>query len=195
MVSSCIRAFPVAQIRPNSHKIVSSCIRAFLFAQIRPDLHKIVSSSLRAFPVAKICPNSHKIIFRALPMWFSKNWDFTKIGISRIFMDFRALFGGFQVPTEAQFLREIPILGKTTWEGLRLNKEGFFISWQQGCMYKVKDAWSNSNEVQGEIIAKKGRNFFLPSIDTEILQFLLFYTFFFFLGDFFLPLELFWVAT
>ena len=35
---------------------------------------------------------------RALPMWFSKYWDFAKIGISRIFMDFRALFCGFQMP-------------------------------------------------------------------------------------------------
>ena len=51
------KGFPVAQIRPNSHKIVSSYIGAFSVT--------IVSSSIRAFPVAQICPNSHKIV----PSW------------------------------------------------------------------------------------------------------------------------------
>ena len=52
----------------------------------------------------------------ALPMWFSKNWDFAKIGISRIFMDFRVLlFGGFQVPMgtwNPYILPEIPIFAQ-----------------------------------------------------------------------------------
>ena len=34
IVSSFIRAFPVAQIRSNLHKIVYSRVRAFTFAQI-----------------------------------------------------------------------------------------------------------------------------------------------------------------
>ena len=43
-------------------------------------------------------PEFQKLPIWALPMWFSKYWDFAKIGISRIFMDFRVLFWGFQVP-------------------------------------------------------------------------------------------------
>ena len=61
---------------------------------------------------------------------FYLDWDFAKIGISRIFMDFRALFGDFIYPRaleihifclKSQKKREIPISGKTTWEGLRWN--------------------------------------------------------------------------
>ena len=58
----CLRAFPVAQICPNLHKIDSSYIGAIPVAQIRPNWHKIDSSSIRAFTVAQICPNSHKIV-------------------------------------------------------------------------------------------------------------------------------------
>ena len=63
IVSSCIRAFPVAQICPNSHKIVSSCLRGFPVAPIRSNSHKIVFSCIRAFLVAQICQNSHRIVY------------------------------------------------------------------------------------------------------------------------------------
>ena len=71
IVSSSMWAFPVAEICSNLHKIVSSCIRAFPVAEIRPNSHKIVSSCIRAFPVAQIRPNSHKIVSsctRAFPV-------------------------------------------------------------------------------------------------------------------------------
>ena len=63
------KGFPVAQICPNSHKIVSSCIRAFPVAQIRPNSHKIAFSFIRAFHVAQICPNSHKIVFSCIKVF------------------------------------------------------------------------------------------------------------------------------
>ena len=40
----------------------------------------------------------YQALLWALPKWFSKYWDFAKIGISRIFRDFRALLWGFQMP-------------------------------------------------------------------------------------------------
>ena len=60
------KPFPVAQIRPNSHKIVSSSTRAYPVAQICAKSHKMVSSSIRAFPVAQIRPDSHKIVSNCL---------------------------------------------------------------------------------------------------------------------------------
>ena len=56
------KGFPVAQICPNSHKIVSSYKGTLPVAQSCLNSHKIVSSSVRAFPVAEICPYLHKII-------------------------------------------------------------------------------------------------------------------------------------
>ena len=54
-----MRAFPVAQIGPNLHKIVSSRIKVFPVTQVCSNSHKIV---IRAFPVAQIRPNLHKIV-------------------------------------------------------------------------------------------------------------------------------------
>ena len=86
IVFSCLRAFPVAQICQISHKIVFSFVRAFLVAQIRPNLHEIVPSCIKAFPVEQTCPNSHKIVsscLRAFPVAqichkivFSYTWAF-----------------------------------------------------------------------------------------------------------------------
>ena len=81
IVSSYIGVFPVAQICPNSHRIVSSSIRAFPVAEIRPNLHKIVSSYIRAFPIAQICPNSHRSVqtrtksFPASPSMHSRHGE------------------------------------------------------------------------------------------------------------------------
>ena len=61
----------------------------------------------------------------ALPMWFSKYWDFAKMGISRIFMDFRALFWGFQMPAgtwNPYILPEIPIFA---WNPKKCAKSQF----------------------------------------------------------------------
>ena len=48
---------------------------------------------------------------KALPMWFSKYWNFAIIGILRIFRDFRALLWGFQ-------------LGRPLWYPYILHKGG-----------------------------------------------------------------------
>ena len=57
------KGFPLAPIRPNLHKIVSSCLRAFLVAQIRSKSHKIVSISISC---CIICQNTHKIVFSCI---------------------------------------------------------------------------------------------------------------------------------
>ena len=63
------KGFPVAQICPNSNKIISNYKGTFPVAQICPNPHKIMSSCLRAFPVAQIRPNSHKIVFSCIRLF------------------------------------------------------------------------------------------------------------------------------
>ena len=56
-------------------------------------------------------------------MWLSKYWDLAKIGISRIFMDFRALFG-FQMPAgtwNPYILPEFPIFARKPKKALNPN--------------------------------------------------------------------------
>ena len=57
-----MRAFPVAQIRLSSHKIVYSSMGAFPVTKIRPNWHKSISCSMRACLVAHINLNLHKIV-------------------------------------------------------------------------------------------------------------------------------------
>ena len=67
---------------------------------------KILPGKPRVPTYQVIVADGGQVPTRALPMWFSKYWDFAKIGISRIFLDFRVLFW-IQVPIRVSQISKI----------------------------------------------------------------------------------------